>query len=187
MLKRFFDLIIILIAANIFLVPVIMIFLLIKLTSNGPALYWSRRVGKNGTFFMMPKFRSMYLNAPEVASDKLDNPDQHVTRIGSFLRRLSLDELPQIISVLRGDMSIVGPRPALHNQYDLIAKRASLGISILLPGVTGWAQVNGRDDIELEKKLNLDLEYLQRKGILFDLYIIILTVMAVIKSKGVSH
>ena len=187
MRKRSFDLIIILFAIIVFFVPFILIYLAVKLTSPGPAIYWSRRVGEQGSFFMMPKFRSMRVDTPELATDKLVNPERYVTGIGSFLRRTSLDELPQIFSVLRGDMSIVGPRPALYNQHDLIAKRQRLGIDRLRPGITGWAQINGRDDIALREKIELDHHYLQQQSIRFDLKILILTVTAVLRSKGVKH
>ena len=136
---------------------------------------------------MMPKFRSMSVDTPEVATDKLTDTDRYITPLGSLLRRTSLDELPQIYSVLRGDMSIVGPRPALHNQYELIAQRAELGVDQLRPGVTGWAQVNGRDGIVLQDKLQFDQEYLERQSLFFDLKIILLTVLAVVRSRGVSH
>ena len=187
MRKRLFDLIIILFAICVFFVPFILIYMAVKFTSPGPAIYWSQRAGEHGSFFMMPKFRSMRVDTPEIATDKLVNPEHYLTGIGSFLRRTSLDELPQILSVLRGDMSIVGPRPALYNQHDLIAKRQRLGIDRLRPGVTGWAQINGRDDIALRKKIELDYYYFQQQSALFDLKILILTVTAVLKSKGVKH
>ena len=187
MRKRLFDLIIILFAIIIFLVPFILIYFAVKFTSPGPAIYWSRRIGEQGSFFMMPKFRSMRVDTPELATDKLVDPENYLTGIGSFLRRTSLDELPQILSVMRGDMSIVGPRPALYNQQDLIAKRQRLGIDRLRPGITGWAQINGRDDIALRKKIELDYHYLQQQSIRFDLKILILTVTAVLKFKGIKH
>ena len=187
MIKRTLDLIIALSATVIFAVPYIVIMVGVRLSSPGPVLYWSRRAGRQGHFFMMPKFRSMRINTPEVATDKLGDADTYITPFGSFLRRTSLDELPQIYSVLRGDMSVVGPRPALHNQYDLIAKRVALGIDELRPGVTGWAQINGRDEIALQDKIRFDQEYLARQSLLFDLKIILLTVLAVVSSRGVSH
>ena len=187
MIKRLLDLIVALSAAIIFVVPCILIMAGVKLSSSGPAIYWSRRAGLRGQFFLMPKFRSMRIDTPEVATDKLGDAGAYVTPFGSFLRRTSLDELPQIYSVLRGDMSIVGPRPALHNQDELIAKRATLGIDQLRPGVTGWAQINGRDEIELPNKLRFDLEYLARQSLFFDLKIILLTVLTVVRSRGVSH
>ena len=187
MQKRCFDIIFALIASACAIVPAVVIWLIIVSTSVGPAIYWSRRVGRQGKFFMMPKFRSMRIDTPEVATDKLGDASTYITPFGSFLRRTSLDELPQIYSVLRGDMSIVGPRPALHNQHELIAKRASLGIDHLRPGVTGWAQINGRDEIAMQDKLRLDQDYLERQSLFFDLKIIFLTVVAVVRSRGVSH
>jgi len=187
MIKRSLDLIIALIAAIIFAVPYVAIVVGVKLSSPGPALYWSRRAGRHGNFFLMPKFRSMRIDTPEVATDKLGDASTYITPFGSFLRRTSLDELPQIYSVLRGDMSIVGPRPALHNQHELIAKRAAFGVDDLRPGVTGWAQINGRDEIALQDKLRFDRDYLERQSLFFDLRIILLTVVAVVRSRGVSH
>ena len=187
MIKRTLDLIIALSATIIFAVPYIVIMVGVRLSSPGPVLYWSRRAGRQGQFFMMPKFRSMRIDTPEVATDKLGDASIHITAFGSFLRRTSLDELPQIYSVLRGDMSIVGPRPALHNQHELIAKRAAFGVDHLRPGVTGWAQINGRDDIALQDKLRFDRDYLERQSLFFDLKIILLTVVVVVRSRGVSH
>ena len=187
MIKRLLDLIIAVTAAILFAVPYILIMLGVRLSSSGPAIYWSRRAGRQGQFFMMPKFRSMRIDTPEVATDKLDDAKDYITPFGSFLRRTSLDELPQIYLVLRGDMSIVGPRPALHNQHELIAKRAALGIDQLRPGVTGWAQINGRDEITLHDKLRFDEEYLARQSLFFDLKIILLTLVLVVRSRGVSH
>ena len=187
MIKRFLDLVIAVSAAIIFAFPYILITAAVRLSSPGPAIYWSRRAGRQGQFFMMPKFRSMRVDTPEVATDRLDDTGGYITPLGSFLRRTSLDELPQIYSVLRGDMSIVGPRPALHNQHELIAQRANLGVDQLRPGVTGWAQINGRDEIVLRDKLRFDQEYLERQSLFFDLKIILLTVVAVVRSRGVSH
>ena len=187
MTKRLFDLIIAVSAAVIFAVPCIVIAVGVKLSSPGPAIFWSRRAGLKGEVFMMPKFRSMSLDAPEIATGKLGNASTYITPFGSFLRRTSLDELPQIYSVLLGDMSIVGPRPPLHNEYELIRRRAALGVDRLRPGVTGWAQINGRDRIALKEKLQLDQEYLVRQSLFFDLKIILLTVVAVISARGVSH
>ena len=187
MIKRLLDLVIAASAAIIFAFPYILIVVAVRLSSPGPAIYWSRRAGRLGQFFMMPKFRSMSVDTPEVATDKLIDTDRYITPFGSLLRRTSLDELPQIYSVLRGDMSIVGPRPALHNQYELIAQRAELGVDQLRPGVTGWAQINGRDEIVLRDKLRFDQEYLERQSLFFDLKIILLTVVAVVRSRGVSH
>ena len=187
MLKRSLDIFFAVLAGFIFFFPCILIWLSVRLTSPGPALYWSRRAGIHGTFFMMPKFRTMQINTPEVATDKLGDAKSYLTPIGSFLRRTSLDELPQLYSVMRGDMSIVGPRPALHNQDELIAGRAALGIDQLRPGVTGWAQINGRDEIALQDKLQFDREYLERQSLFFDLKIIFLTVIAVARSRGITH
>lgn len=185
--KRIMDLIIAISGAIIFLVPYMVIVVAVKLTSAGPALYWSQRAGRNGQIFTMPKFRTMQINTPELATDKLANPNQYLTPIGSFLRRTSLDELPQLYSVLCGDMSIVGPRPALHNQFELIKERSRLGIDVLRPGITGWAQINGRDTITLAEKLRLDGEYLSLQTLFFDIKIIILTIASVAKSRGVTH
>lgn len=187
MLKRLFDIFFAFLAMMFAFVPGIFIWLSVRATSPGPALYWSRRVGRNGQLFAMPKFRTMQLNTPELATDKLTNPDQYLTPIGSFLRRTSLDELPQLYSVIRGDMSIVGPRPALHNQFALIKVRSKLGIDVLRPGVTGWAQINGRDEIEMQDKLRLEGEYLKRQSLFFDIKIIVLTVVAVVGIRGITH
>jgi O-antigen biosynthesis protein WbqP len=175
------------VALIVLLLPSFFIMLAIKSSSKGPILYWSMRVGKNGKLFMMPKFRSMHVHTPEVATDMLQDPIQYITPVGSFLRRTSLDELPQLISVLRGDMSIVGPRPALHTQAELIAARRSLGVDALMPGITGWAQINGRDEIDLGTKLEFDNEYLQARSVLFDIKIIILSFAAVFNSRDVKH
>ena len=159
----------------------------IKLTSPGPVIYWSKRIGRNGKIFMMPKFRTMIVGTPNKASHKLTKSEDYVTDFGRFLRLSSLDELPQIYSILIGDMSIVGPRPALFNQSDLIDLRKKMGVDILVPGITGWAQVNGRDDISTKKKVALDLEYLKHQSLLFDLKILAMTFWKVIIWKGVSH
>jgi len=187
MTKRFFDLVVAICAAIIFVVPFFVIIIAVKVSSKGPAFYWSKRVGKNSKYFMMPKFRTMRVGTPEIASDMLQNPHQYMTFIGPFLRKTSLDELPQLISVLKGYMSIVGPRPALHTQHDLIAERRAMQIDTLLPGITGWAQINGRDDIELGEKLEFDRVYLQKQNLLFDIKILLLTVLAVIGRSGVKH
>ena len=187
MIKRTLDFIIAVCVIITFAVPYLLIMVGVKLSSPGPVIYWSRRAGRQGQFFMMPKFRSMRIDTPEVATDRLGHARTYITPFGSFLRRTSLDELPQTYSVLRGDMSIVGPRPALHNQYELIAKRAALGIDQLRPGVTGWAQINGRDEIAMQNKLEFDQEYLARQSLFFDLKIIFLTMVAVVRSRGVSH
>jgi lipopolysaccharide/colanic/teichoic acid biosynthesis glycosyltransferase len=185
--KRIFDIFFGLFILIPLIIPMLCIALLVRLTSQGPAIYWSSRVGVNSVLFQMPKFRSMRVDAPVVATHLLHNPVAHLTSFGKFLRKSSLDELPQIWSILKGDMSFVGPRPALFNQEDLIAGRKALGIDQLKPGLTGWAQVNGRDDIPLEKKMQLDAQYLQRQSFLFDLYVIWLTFLKVLRSEGVAH
>jgi O-antigen biosynthesis protein WbqP len=161
--------------------------LLIKATSKGPALYWSDRVGKNNRIFRMPKFRSMETFAPQVATHLLQDPDVYLTSIGGFLRRSSLDELPQLFSVLRGDLSLVGPRPALFNQNDLIVLRTKSGVHELVPGITGWAQVNGRDDLSIPEKVRLDCEYMHMQSLWLDLRILVMTVLKVARREGVSH
>ena len=161
--------------------------ILIRSTSKGPSLYWSDRVGKNNKIFKMPKFRSMLIDTPTVATHLLDNPDAYLSPIGGFLRSTSLDELPQLFSVLKGDMSFVGPRPALYNQEDLIALRTEKGVDKLLPGITGWAQVNGRDELSISDKVALDVEYLNRQSFWFDMKILWMTFLKVVKRDGVSH
>lgn len=186
-MKRLFDLMLALIAAALLVVPVLLVALAVRLTSPGPAFYWSDRVGRNNRIFKMPKFRSMRIDTPAVATHLLQNPDQWLTPIGSFLRKSSLDELPQLWSILKGDMSFVGPRPALFNQADLIALRTEKGVDALLPGLTGWAQVNGRDELPIPQKVQLDVEYLQRCSLLFDLKILWMTAAKVLTRDGVSH
>jgi lipopolysaccharide/colanic/teichoic acid biosynthesis glycosyltransferase/nucleoside-diphosphate-sugar epimerase len=185
--KRVFDVICGAFLLVLFAVPMALIALAIKLTSKGPMLYWSNRVGQNNKKFFMPKFRSMRVNAPQVATHLLTDPDSHLTSIGGFLRRSSLDELPQLFSVLCGDLSLVGPRPALFNQDDLVALRTECGVHQLVPGITGWAQVNGRDDLPIPEKVRLDFEYLRRQSLLFDLHILGLTILKVARQDGVSH
>jgi O-antigen biosynthesis protein WbqP len=186
-MKRLFDLAIALLAVGFFAIPMLVLALVIKLTSSGPALYWSNRVGRKNRMFKMPKFRSMRIDTPAVATHLLQNPDQWLTPIGSFLRKSSLDELPQLWSILKGDMSFVGPRPALFNQDDLIAMRTEKGIHELLPGLTGWAQINGRDDMSIPRKVQLDAEYLQRRSLSFDLKILWITALKVVARDGVVH
>jgi O-antigen biosynthesis protein WbqP len=186
-MKRVFDLLFGLIAVIIFAVPLVLLALLIKLTSKGPILYWSDRIGRNNEIFSMPKFRSMQINTPAVATHLLSDPDQYLTSIGGFLRRTSLDELPQLWSIIKGDMSFVGPRPALFNQNDLISLRSQSGVHLLMPGLTGWAQINGRDELPIPQKVKLDVEYMQRKSFGFDLYVLWLTFLKVIRGDGVSH
>jgi O-antigen biosynthesis protein WbqP len=168
-------------------VPVALVALAVRLTSIGPALYWSDRVGRNNVIFKMPKFRSMRVGTPAVATHLLGNPQAHLTPIGSFLRKSSLDELPQLWSILMGDMSFVGPRPALFNQQDLIALRTEQGVHRLLPGLTGWAQVNGRDELPIPDKVKLDAAYLERQSLVFDIRILWMTFVKVIQRDGVSH
>lgn len=185
--KRLFDLLLALIAGIVLLVPLLLVALAVKLTSKGPVLYWSDRVGRGNKIFRMPKFRSMRVGTPAVATHLLGNPYAHLTPIGSFIRKSSLDELPQIWSILVGDMSFVGPRPALFNQDDLVALRTAQGVHELVPGLTGWAQVNGRDELPIPEKVKLDFEYLRRQSLLFDGWILWLTLLKVIKRDGVSH
>ncbi|MDF1589166.1 MAG: sugar transferase [Gammaproteobacteria bacterium] len=186
-MKRLFDLILAMIAAAILLLPIIIVTVLVKLSSKGPALYWSDRVGRHNHLFKMPKFRSMKVNTPAVATHLLADPKSVLTPIGNFLRKSSLDELPQLWSILKGDMSFVGPRPALFNQDDLIALRTEKGIEQLLPGLTGWAQVNGRDELPIPQKVDLDYDYLQKQSFWFDIKILWLTFIKVIRKDGVSH
>ncbi|MES9901322.1 MAG: sugar transferase [Sedimenticola sp.] len=186
-MKRSFDLILAFVAAIILLLPIVLVTLLVRLTSTGPALYWSDRVGRNNVIFRMPKFRTMRLNTPAVATHLLDDPEAYLTLIGGFIRKTSLDELPQLWSILKGDMSFVGPRPALFNQDDLIALRLEKGVDQLVPGLTGWAQVNGRDELPIQQKVLLDVEYLHRRSFWFDLKILWLTFLKVVRRDGVSH
>ena len=167
--------------------PMLFIALLVRLTSDGQALYWSDRVGKNGVLFKMPKFRSMQVNTPAVASHLMKQPDKFLSPIGRFLRRSSLDELPQLFSILKGDMSFVGPRPALFNQDDLIALRVEKKVDRLMPGITGWAQVNGRDELSILDKVDFDVEYLINQSLWFDFKILWMTFVKVIKRVGVKH
>lgn len=187
MLKRVFDLVLATILLPIFFLPILIVAGLVKMTSPGPILYWSDRVGLNNHIFRMPKFRSMQIGSPIVATHLLSNPDQFLTGIGGFLRKSSLDELPQLWSIFKGDMSFVGPRPALFNQDDLIGARTELGIHQIRPGITGWAQVNGRDEIAIPEKVALDHEYLLRQSFWFDIQIIGLTIMKVLSREDVSH
>jgi len=186
-MKRCFDLALVGAALVLLAVPLLVVALLVRLTSPGPILYWSDRVGRGNRIFHMPKFRSMRVGTPAVATHLLHEPDRYLTPIGSFLRTSSLDELPQLWSVLIGDMSFVGPRPALFNQDDLIALRTEYGVHELMPGVTGWAQVNGRDELPIPEKVKLDVEYLQRRSFRFDLYILWLTLARVLRREGVTH
>ena len=186
-MKRIFDLLLGIVILVPLVVPMLLISIAVRLSSKGPALYWSDRVGKNNKIFKMPKFRTMLTDTPDVATHLLDNPDVYLSPIGSFLRRTSLDELPQLFSVLRNDMSFVGPRPALHNQKDLIALRTEKAVDKLLPGITGWAQINGRDELSVSDKLTLDVEYLNRQSFWFDIKILWMTFFKVVKRNGVIH
>ena len=186
-MKRTFDFFGSLIAIIFFALPLLITAFAVKMSSPGPILFWSNRVGQDNRLFSMPKFRSMRIETPAVATHLLRNPDQWLTPIGLFLRRSSLDELPQLWCILKGDMSFVGPRPALFNQDDLIALRTDLGIDKLLPGLTGWAQVNGRDELPISQKVALDFEYTQHQSFFFDLKILWMTALKVLTKDGVSH
>jgi O-antigen biosynthesis protein WbqP len=186
-MKRAFDLILALFAMVVLFIPGLVIALCVRMTSAGPSIYWSQRVGKGGTLFNMPKFRTMQIDAPAVATHLMTDPQAYLTPIGGLLRKTSLDELPQLWCILRGDMSFVGPRPALFNQYDLMAMRSACGVTGLVPGLTGWAQINGRDELPLEIKVRYDEEYLKRRSFSFDLYIMWKTALKVMSRSGVSH
>ena len=185
--KRLFDLLLALAACMVLAVPMLLVFVAVRLTSPGPALYWSDRVGRHNKIFKMPKFRSMRVGTPAVATHLLADAKSHLTPLGSFLRESSLDELPQLWSILVGSMSFVGPRPALFNQHDLIALRTLHGVHNLVPGLTGWAQVNGRDELPIPDKVNLDAAYLQQQSLLFDIRILWMTFVKVLNRDGVSH
>ena len=186
-MKRLIDLVLALIAASLLLVPIVVVAVLVKLTSKGPALYWSNRVGMYNTIFKMPKFRSMKIKTPALATHLLLDPGIVLTPVGDFLRKSSLDELPQLWCILKGEMSFVGPRPALFNQDDLILLRTEKGVDKVVPGLTGWAQVNGRDELPIPEKVVLDVEYMERQSFWFDLKILWLTVLKVVRRDGVSH
>ena len=186
-MKRIFDLILALIVLAVVLIPAILIAIAIRLSSKGPALHWSNRVGRHNRIFRMPKFRTMRIETPQVATHLLRNPKQYETPIGPFLRKTSLDELPKLLNIFKGDMSFVGPRPALFNQYDLIELRTKAKVHLLLPGLTGWAQINGRDALSIPKKVALDIEYLKKQSFVFDIKILWATVLKVLKRDGVSH
>ena len=186
-MKRVFDLAVGLFLFALLIIPMLLIAVAVLVTSFGPVLYWSDRVGQGNVIFKMPKFRTMQINTPVMATHKMTTPNEFLTPIGGFLRRNSLDELPQLFSILMGDMSFVGPRPALYNQDDLIALRAEYGVEAIVPGLTGWAQINGRDDLPIPEKVALDVEYMERQSFLFDMKILWLTCLKVIKRDGVSH
>ena len=185
--KRFLDILFVIITLVILSIPIIIISLLVFSSSKRPILFWSDRVGIYNSIFKMPKFRTMKINTPPLATHLLSSSDKYVTKVGSFLRKISLDELPQLWSILKGDMTFVGPRQALFNQYDLIELRKKNGVDILKPGITGWAQINGRDNITIEEKVNLDIYYLKNKSFFLDFKIIILTLIKVIIKDGISH
>jgi len=186
-MKKIFDLLLSLCLIMVLSVPIFIIAVLVRLTSRGPALYWSDRVGVGNGIFKMPKFRTMCIDTPAVATHLLKEPDVYLTPIGHFLRKSSLDELPQLWSVLKGDMSFVGPRPALFNQEDLIALRTAKGVHRLIPGITGWAQINGRDDLPIPVKVEFDIHYLKHRSLMFDIKILFLTLFKVLRSEGVTH
>lgn len=186
-MKRLLDLVLVLVIGIVFAVPLLLVALAVRLTSHGPVLYWSDRVGRNKRIFKMPKFRSMQIGTPAVATHLLTNPDAYLTPIGSFLRKSSLDELPQLWSIIKGDMSFVGPRPALFNQYDLIDLRTRAGVDQLFPGLTGWAQINGRDELPIAEKVALDIEYLQQRSTWLDIKIMFLTIFLVLRRDNVAH
>jgi len=186
-MKRLFDLLLAIAAGLILLIPILVVAIFVKATSAGPVVYWSNRVGRNNKIFRMPKFRTMQINTPAVATHLLTNPDQYLTPIGSFLRKSSLDELPQLWSILCGDMSFVGPRPALFNQDDLIELRTNYQVHTLVPGLTGWAQINGRDELPIPQKVMLDAYYLEHRSFTLDIKILFLTFVKVIQRDGVTH
>jgi O-antigen biosynthesis protein WbqP len=186
-LKRIFDISLAALILLLALIPMVLLSILIKITSPGPIIHWSKRVGQNNQEFLMPKFRTMKINTPQLATHLMKDPETYLSSIGRFLRKFSLDELPQILSVLNGDMTFVGPRPALFNQDDLVQLRNEMGIEKLKPGITGWAQINGRDEIDINRKIELETEYLAKKGFLFDIYIIFITFIKVFRKKGISH
>lgn len=186
-MKKIFDLLLSFCLIMVLSVPIFIIAVLVKLTSNGPVLYWSDRVGMGNKIFKMPKFRTMRIDTPAVATHLLKDTDTYLTPIGSFLRKTSLDELPQLWSVLSGDMSFVGPRPALFNQEDLIALRTAKGVHRLIPGITGWAQINGRDDLPIPVKVAFDVHYLEHCSLMFDMKILFLTLVKVLRREGVTH
>ena len=186
-MKRIVDLVVGLSALVMLVVPIVMVAILVKLTSIGSVLYWSHRVGYKNKLFRMPKFRTMRSDTPQLATHLMNDPDEYLSPIGGILRRTSLDELPQLWSILKGDMSFVGPRPALFNQDDLITLRTEKGVDKLVPGLTGWSQVNGRDELPIPEKVGLDVEYMERQSFWFDMYILWLTILKVVRRDGVSH
>ena len=186
-MKRFIDIFLALTAGVILLAPLLLVALFIKATAPGKVFFWSERMGQHGQPFLMPKFRSMISAAPLKATEELKNPERYVTKLGGFLRKTSIDELPQLYCVVKGDMSLVGPRPVLTSQIEFIQRRALVGVDALRPGITGWAQINGRDELDLDSKLKLDIEYLERQSFRFDVYIMVRTIFYVVFSRGISH
>ncbi len=186
-MKRIFDLTLVLALLVLMAIPLTLLAITVRLNSRGPALYWSQRVGRDNILFTMPKFRSMRVNTPVVATHLLEDPSRWLTPIGSFLRKTSLDELPQLWNILRGEMSFVGPRPALFNQQDLIEARTNAGVHLLRPGLTGWAQIHGRDEISVDEKVALDTHYLRHRSMRLDFYILALTAFRVLRRDGISH
>ncbi len=187
MVKRFFDFVLGLLASLLLIVPILLVAMLVRCTSPGPILYWSKRVGQHNRIFKMPKFRSMHVGTPLVATHLLTNPNSQLTPIGSFLRKSSIDELPQLWSILIGDMSFVGPRPALFNQYDLIELRNKKNVQCLIPGLTGWAQINGRDILSIDQKVELDAEYMKDQTFWFDIKILWITFLNILNRDGITH
>ena len=186
-MKRVFDIVACILLVIVIVIPMLLIAIIVKLTSKGPVLYWSDRVGQYNLVFKMPKFRTMKIDAPTLATHLMTNPNDFISPVGVFLRNTSLDELPQLYSIIKGDMSIIGPRPALYNQRDLITLRTEKKLDKLLPGLTGWAQVNGRDELSIPEKVELEVEYMHRKSFWFDLKILWMTFLKVINSQGISH
>lgn len=186
-MKRFIDLCLALLALLLFALPILLVAVMVRLASAGPVLYWSDRVGRYNKLFRMPKFRTMQVDTPAVATHLLPDAKQFLTPVGSFLRKTSLDELPQLWSIIKGDMSFVGPRPALFNQADLIELRTQCGVHKLVPGLTGWAQINGRDELPIPDKVQLDIEYMNKRSFLFDLKIMTMTILKVVSRDGVKH
>lgn len=187
MIKRLFDIVISFIALCIISLPMLLLSVLVKITSRGPVLYWSDRVGKNNKIFRMPKLRTMRTDTPAVATHLLNDPEQYLTAVGKFLRKSSLDELPQLYNIIRGDMSFIGPRPALFNQDDLVAIRTEKGVHVLTPGLTGWAQIKGRDELSINEKVKCDEYYLKNKTFWLDMKIILITILKVFGMRGISH
>lgn len=186
-MNRFIEISLVLLISVLVLGPCLIVAVLIFLTSRGPVIYWSERVGRDGKTFSVPKFRTMKINTPVAATERLANPEKYITSVGKYLRKTSFDELPQLLCVLVGDMSLVGPRPVLTSETELISLRNSLGVGSLTPGITGWAQINGRDDVDIVAKALFDAEYLQRKSLAFDFYIIWKTIFYVLRKKGVRY